>query len=165
MYIEFDSLPAQARVWIYQASRDFTESEVVEISTVLKSFVSQWQAHGADLQASFQIKYNRFIIIGANQDFHAPSGCSIDASVAVIRQIEQHLGISLFERTQIAFKASNGKIQTVPMNQLKEKIAVGEINLDSITFNNLVENVGLLKTKWEVPAKETWLKRYFGVMA
>ncbi len=165
MYIEFDSLPAQARVWIYQASRDFTDSEVLEISTALQNFVSQWQAHGADLQASFQIMYNRFIIIGANQDFHAPSGCSIDASVAVIRQIEEHLSISLFERTQIPFKATNNEIQTIPMSQLKEKIAIGEVNLDSVTFNNLVENIGQLKTKWEVPAKETWLKRYFGVTA
>ncbi|MFT5617956.1 MAG: chemotaxis regulatin CheY-phosphate phosphatase CheZ [Arenicella sp.] len=163
MYIEFDSLPAQARVWIYQSSRDFTNSEVSEISTTVQKFISQWQAHGADLQASFQIMYNRFIIIGANQDFHAPTGCSIDSSVAVIRQIEQHLRISLFERTQIPFKADGGEIQTTPMNELKEQVAKGEINVDSITFNNLVENVGQFKTKWEVPAKETWLKKYFGV--
>jgi len=160
MYIPFEQMPEHARVWIYQSDRQLSTTEVSEISAMLKGFTDNWVAHGKNLKASFQLPYNQFIIIAADQEFHQPTGCSIDASVAIIRQIEQQFGISLFDRMSIAFKQEEA-VKTVKMNEIKKLAGVGTLSNESITFNNLVENVGQLATNWELPAKETWLSRYF----
>lgn len=160
MYIPFEDMPTHARVWIYQIDRQLNDDEATSISQALEKFTSNWQAHGADLKASYQIPYNRFIIIAADQEHHQPSGCSIDASVEVIRHIEQQFNLNLFDRTAIAFKKEAG-IETIRMNEIKSLAKEGLLKSEHITFNNLVENVGQLSSKWEVPASDTWLSRYF----
>lgn len=160
MYIDFDELPNDARLWIYQASRELTSEEIAEAKTLLRNFVDGWQAHQVSLQASFQLAHERFLIIGVNTAHHPPSGCSIDASVAIVRQLEQKFNISFFERMQIPFRL-NQKIDVVPMSQIKQEVAAGRITPDTLTFNNLIDKKEALAHQWEVPAKETWLARYF----
>jgi len=89
MYIPFENLPQESRIWIYQSSRKFSDEKVAEIENELMSFIENWSAHGTSLEASFTIKYNRFIIIAVNQEFHSATGCSIDASVGFIQNLEQ----------------------------------------------------------------------------
>ena len=36
MFVEINSLPDNARVWIYQANRPFSDEEVVKINELLK---------------------------------------------------------------------------------------------------------------------------------
>jgi hypothetical protein len=40
--------------------------------------------HGTSLVSSYQLKYNRFIILAVDQDVQSATGCSIDASVEFI---------------------------------------------------------------------------------
>ena len=67
MFVEFNAISDEARVWIYQANRSFSETELEEIKAKLSNFITQWTAHGSDLQASFEIKYRRFIILAVDQ--------------------------------------------------------------------------------------------------
>ena len=60
MYIPFEQLPPQARIWIYQADREFSEAETLEIQARIKAFVTEWSAHGVALHASGQVLHNRF---------------------------------------------------------------------------------------------------------
>ncbi len=160
MHIPFDQLPEHSRLWIYQAARELNESEVSKAETLLKGFTEQWAAHGQGLKASYQILHQRFLILGVDQQHHEPSGCSIDSSVAVIRELEQAFGTSFFERTLIPFRI-NGQVEVVPMSQIKEKVAQGELSPETPTFNHLVANKAAWEQGWEVPAKDTWLSRYF----
>lgn len=68
MYVPFESLPETARVWIYQSNRSFSAEELLEIETKLRAFVEEWTAHGIGLEASYQIRYNRFIVLALNQE-------------------------------------------------------------------------------------------------
>ena len=68
MYIPFENLPEESRIWIYQSNRKFSDVEIAEIESDLKNFIEDWAAHGTSLEASFIIKYNRFIIIAVNQE-------------------------------------------------------------------------------------------------
>ena len=61
MYIPFENLPEESRIWIYQSNRKFSDDEVTEIENDLKAFVEDWSAHGTSLEASYIIQYNRFI--------------------------------------------------------------------------------------------------------
>ena len=85
MLVDFESLPDESRVWIYQANRSFTEEELEEISKKLDAFIEKWTAHGADLRAGYTIKYKRFLILALDQNSNAATGCSIDAYVNFIQ--------------------------------------------------------------------------------
>ncbi len=160
MYLNFDDMDPKARVWVYQSNRRLSEQEVAVISQNLKNFCEQWAAHGAPLQSSYLVYKNQFVVLTVDEGFNAASGCSIDSSVEIIRQLEQHLGVSFFERTQIAF-INDDEVFLLPMNELKSNISSGRISQNTLTFNNLVKDVGELKESWQVEAGSSWLKRYF----
>ena len=104
MQVPFDKLSDEARVWIYPASRPFSSNECDEITTKLNTFLNQWTAHGASLNAAVTIPYNRFIVIGLDSDFQSPSGCSIDSSVHFIQNIEKSYKIVLLDKMNVTFK-------------------------------------------------------------
>jgi hypothetical protein len=58
MYILFENLPVESRIWIYQSNRKFSDDEIIEIEKDLQSFIDEWMSHGTPLEASFITKYN-----------------------------------------------------------------------------------------------------------
>ena len=104
MYIPFENLPEESKIWIYQSSRKFSDDEVSEIDKDLIEFITNWSAHGISLEASFQIKHNRFIIIAVNQEVQQATGCSIDKSVEFIQSLEQKYSVDLLDKMNVAFK-------------------------------------------------------------
>ena len=160
MYIPFEQLPPQARIWIYQADRELTEPEVSEINKKAERFVTAWTTHGQTLQASAAVFYNRFLVLATDEAVSAPSGCSIDASVNFIRELEQAYGLSFFDRTKLFF-LQNNQPQAVALAELKTKIADGSITKNSLFFDNLVQTTAQLQGEWPKPAGESWLSKYF----
>lgn len=159
MYTPFESLPSTARIWIFQSNRPFTPAEVELLTYRLRVFTDEWNVHGMPLNTSFKIEHNQFIILGADESQQSASGCSIDSSVRVLKEIEQSLGLALFDRNQIAFRKDNAVLM-VPLPRLKENFLNGILNEGTPTFNNLVNTKAQLEKEWLVPAKSTWLKRY-----
>ena len=104
MLVDFNTLPEESRVWIYQANRSFTEQEIEEISNKLNIFIENWAAHGSDLQAGYTVVYKRFIVIGLNQDMNSATGCSIDASVNFIQQLEKDYNVDLMDKMNVSYK-------------------------------------------------------------
>ena len=90
MYVPFDQLPDEARIWIYPSNRKMSDEEVEQIKALMADFLQQWTAHGQNLNAGFELPHNRFIVIGLDQSNAAASGCSIDASVHFIQEIEKN---------------------------------------------------------------------------
>ena len=103
--------------------------------------------------------YDQFIILAADETHETPSGCSIDSSVRVLKSLEQDLGVRLFDRNLIAFK-SDGGIDLIPLQDLKQKFQDGILNQGTLTFNNVVSTKSDLDHAWLAPACKTWLKRY-----
>ncbi len=148
------------RIWIYQGNRQLTEAEQVYILDKLERFTSQWKAHGTPLAAKAEIRYDRFVIIMVNDAVAPPSGCSIDKSVHLLKEIENETGLDLFDRMQIAYRGATG-IVIVPRAKFEQLIATGEVTDDTIVFNNMVTSYPELETKWEVPLRESWHVKVF----
>lgn len=161
MYIPFDLLPVQSRVWIYQSEQPFQPSEESILAAQLKDFCEKWESHQKPLQASFQILYNRFIVLAVNEAFNQASGCSIDKSVRLIQELEQTLQQSLTNRTLVVVENSQKELKTIALKDIPQSIADGTLTPDSLVFNNLVQNIVELRNHWKTPAKNTWLNRYF----
>lgn len=160
MFVPFDQLPEESRIWIYQSDRRFTDEEVAEIAVSLQDFIENWTAHGAGLEASFEIRYNRFIVIAVNQEVQAATGCSIDASVAFIQSLEQKYGVDLLDKMNVTFRTGefiSHKNLTDFRRMAKDKAVTG----NTIVFNNLVNNVAEYRDAWEVPAFDSWHSRFF----
>ncbi|MEI9919503.1 MAG: hypothetical protein WDO14_11950 [Bacteroidota bacterium] len=159
MYVPFETLPDYSRIWIYQANRKLSDKEKKFADEALKDFCERWVAHNQQLKTSFSIEHNQFVILAADEDYHQPSGCSIDSSVRALKELQAELGIDLFDRTKVAFLNEN-EVSSHSLSQLKSVFQSGELTGGTITFNNLVPSVGDLKTGWRIPVEKTWLTKY-----
>ncbi|MCF6212665.1 MAG: ABC transporter ATPase [Flavobacteriaceae bacterium] len=157
MFVPFNTLPETSKLWVYQANNAFSEDQLTIIDALLEKFINQWQRHGADLESSYKIVYNQFIVIAVNDTV---SGCSIDASVHVIQEIEKHFNVELTNKLQVAFR-SDTNINTVSLADFKKYIALNKISKHTIVFNNMVDTIGTFQTQWEVPANQSWHNKYF----
>jgi hypothetical protein len=150
-----------SRVWVYQGDRELTDNEALQIKVLLDNFTTGWTAHNNQLKAKAEIRYNRFIILIVDESQAGASGCSIDKSVHFMQQIEAQFGINLFDRFNLAYRQGS-EVLSAPRSQFEELLKQGNINTDTIVFNNLVQNLAELENKWEVPFKNSWHIQLFG---
>ncbi len=160
MYIPFENLPEESRIWIYQSSRKFSDAEIAEIENELKSFIEDWTAHGTSLEASFITKYNRFIIIAVNQEVQQATGCSIDKSVEFIQSLEQKYKVDLLDKMNVTYRQGEF-ITHKSLLDFKRMAKEKAVSAHTIVFNNLVNTIEEWKESWEVPAEDSWHSRFF----
>lgn len=160
MYIPFDEIDFNARVWVYQANRNLTADEVGTVTETLKAALEGWQAHQQDLLASGKVFLNRFVVLAVDESQELPSGCSIDKSVHWLQEIGTRLGIDFFDRS-VAYLDEMGHIQTLTLPQIKSAVAAEQLTPDTTVFDNLVATKAQWMSRWKVRAGDTWLKRYF----
>ena len=159
MLVDFNILPEESRVWIYQANRSFNEQELEEIHDKLNVFIENWTAHGQDLTSSYDIVYKRFIVIGLNQNLNNATGCSIDASVHFIQQLEKEYSVDLMDKMNVSYKQGEF-IAHKSLLDFKKMAKDKAVSKNTIVFNNLVNNIAEFKENWEVPASESWHSRF-----
>lgn len=159
MYTPYKNLPNNSRVWIYQSNREFTAKEIEFISTKAEEFINSWTRHGDDLKGSFTIKYNQFLVLAVDESFNNVSGCSIDASVHFIQALEKELQLNLMDKMNVTFKNGN-HINLVRLSDFQKFAKEHKITQETIVFNNMVATKEDFENSWEVPAKDSWHKRF-----
>jgi hypothetical protein len=159
MFVDFESLDNSARIWVYQSNREFSANEMVIIKTKVENFLQNWVRHGDDLKASYTIMYNQFIVLAVDENFNNVSGCSIDASVNLIKQLEKEFSIDLTNKLNISFK-DNDNINVVTLADFQKFAKQEKITPKTIVFNNMVTTKGDFNLKWEVEAKDSWHQRF-----
>jgi hypothetical protein len=156
MYLPIEQMPDHSRVWVYQANRSFTASEIQAIENYLAPALTQWAAHGAGLNASFEIRFQQVIVIAVDETVNAASGCSIDASTRWFKEMGAELGIDFFDRSTAV--VDGDEVTLLPLAALK--------NNSLLTPTKQViplqtESLGAYRSGWLQRADTTWLKRYF----
>lgn len=159
MYIPFDQMPDESRVWIYPSNRPFSESEIPLLKELVEQFLTQWTAHNQPLEASYDLPYNRFIILAVNQKNVQASGCSIDASVRFIQQMESQFGLVLLDKMNVTFKQGEF-LAHKPLDEFVKMAKAKSVSGATVVFNNLVDTIADYKQFWEVPAKDSWHQRF-----
>src|ERR1043165_8697790 len=107
MYVDSSLMPADARIWIYQANRKLSEQEISSISDRAKEFLENWTAHDNALRASFQLLYGYFLIIMIDKNYEQASGCSIDKSFHFVQKLEKDFNLTLLDRMLFAYKTKD----------------------------------------------------------
>lgn len=150
-----------SRIWVYQANRELTETEIVKLQPLLNQFAQSWTAHNQQLKAAAQIVFNHFIILLVDESQAGASGCSIDKSVHFMKEVESEFNINLFDRFQTAY-FSGDEIKTANREAFETLLREGKVNSETIVFNNMVSTLADLESKWQVPLKNSWHNRVFG---
>jgi hypothetical protein len=147
-----------SRVWVYQSNRLFSMGEALEIEKMLHVFLQQWHSHGTPVKGAAHLFFGQFVILVADESATGVSGCSTDSSVQLIRDIEKRFGVTMFDRTTLAFVVKD-KVQLLPLSQLSYAVENGFINGDTLYFNNLVQTREELESNWIIPVKQSWLAK------
>lgn len=154
------NISEHSRVWIYQADRVLTAQEMLTIQQKLDAFTAQWLAHGHQLLALGEIRYDQFIILSVDEQQAGATGCSIDKSVKLMLELEIEFKINLFDRFIIAYRDGE-EIKTCNRSEFESLMRTGEVNPDTLVFNNLISTRRALETNWEVPMKNSWHAQVF----
>ena len=160
MYIPFENIPDDGRIWIYQSNRKFSDEEILSIEKKCLDFVENWSAHGTPLEASFITKYNRFIVFVVNQEVQAATGCSIDSSVRFIQDLEKEYSVELLDKMNVTYKTGEF-IAFKTLLEFKQLAKSKSVSENTIVFNNLVNTIEEWQDYWEIPANESWHSRFF----
>ena len=154
----------QSRVWVYQSDRELSDEQVKQALHQLNLFAAEWTAHNHQLKAKAEVRYNRFLILVVDESQAGASGCSIDKSVNFMKRLELQFDINLFDRFNLAYRDGE-KVLSAPRIEFEELIKTRKINANTIVFNNLVQNLQQLESKWEVPFRDSWHVQLFGDLA
>lgn len=160
MYIPFEQLPAHSRVWIYQAERILTEKEIEIVKQRLTRFCEGWNTHGNGMPTSFDIFDQQILILAVDESGLGASGCSIDSSVKVLRELESMLGVNLTDQGKVSVRNSSGDLKVFPALGLKSKVQAGELTLEQEVINPLIRTKADLQQLWQ-PVRNSWLNKYF----
>ncbi|RYY59518.1 MAG: hypothetical protein EOO05_13035 [Chitinophagaceae bacterium] len=163
MNLEYKSLldntfHPSSRVWIYQSNRVFSLGEALSLEQQLDTFAGEWKTHGTPVKAAGYLFFGQFIVLMADETAAGVSGCSTDSSVRFIKELEKQYGVSLFDRTALAFVVKD-RVQVLPLAHLQYSVENGFIGPDTLYFNHTVLDKTELENNWIIPLKNSWLAR------
>jgi len=147
-----------ARVWVYMAERPLTSTEQEELHRSAAAFIRGWTSHNEPLSAGYELRNGTFFVLAVDASRVRPGGCSIDASVHFIRDMEERLHVQFMNRMLFAYESAGG-IRIHRLQDLEQLVASGEIGDETGVFNNLVATRDELEHRWLVPYKDSWQKK------
>ncbi|MBT7135740.1 MAG: ABC transporter ATPase, partial [Polaribacter sp.] len=104
MFIDYNLIPEDAKIWIYPSSRKFYSSEIEEIENKIKNFIENWKSNDDEFKASYKLLYNRFIILFASDENSPLTNPDIDASVTFILGLQEEYQVELLDKMNACFK-------------------------------------------------------------
>jgi hypothetical protein len=153
------ALSPDSKLWVFQCSRQIGQGELATIEKSIREFINSWTAHGAALNAAFEIKYNRFIIIVVDEQNATASGCSIDKLTKFIKDLGALLDVDFLDRMQVAYRNSDNDIQACSLREFEALAQSKIVNESTIVFNNMVTSKRMFDNEWEVPLINSWHNR------
>ena len=151
-------MPGDARVWVYMADRPLSAGEQEELHRAAAHFLEGWTSHNEPLSAGYELRHDLFFILAVDDSRVRPGGCSIDASVHFIREMEERLHVQFMNRMIFAYASAEG-MRVGRLQDLEALAASGEIIDETSICNNLVATRRELEQHWLVPFRDSWQKK------
>jgi len=160
MLVDYASLPETSKVFIYPSSRKFYEKELEELNSFLNDFLKNWKNLEEPLMTSYQIKYNRFIVITTNpKNGNTLNTLTIDVLVQFIIKLQERYNVILLDKMNACFKQGNF-VQYKDLKEFKKLVKNKAVSTKTIVFDNLVQTKADFNEFWEIPITESWYARF-----
>ena len=147
------------RVWIYLSKQPFSTQTEELLKKDVEFFLRDWNAHGKALTSSYEILHNHFIVIKADEEQYAASGCSIDKQFQFIKEAEKRYNLNLLDRLQVAYKNGN-EVKVVHSSKITQLLLENTLNENTIVFNTTLATDEEYKASFEIPLKGSWLSKF-----
>ena len=159
MFVDYDSISEDAKVWIYPSSRKFYDTEIEEIENKIKNFVENWKSEDENFKVSYQFLYKRFIIFFADDELSPVSNLDIDVMVSFILELQSEYEVTLLDKMNVCFKQGEF-VQYKELKELKTLLKNKAVTEKTIVFDNLITNKFDFENYWEIPMEESWYNRF-----
>jgi hypothetical protein len=151
----FDSLPDEARVWVFGSSKALSENESNMLLARVDEFLAQWKAHGDPLTAGRSFSNDRFLTIAVDQDAAHASGCSIDGLFNSLKDLEKKMSTSLLDRSLVYYSDDAG-IHAVHRDEFTSLASDGKVNSETTVFDPTVTTLGEWRARFHSKAANSW---------
>lgn len=153
--VPLDTLPADARTWVFGASRTLSVDESRRLLEEVDPWLARWSAHGMPLTVGRTMMENRFLVVAVDQrDAHA-SGCSIDGLFRHLQELERILDASLVGSARVYWRAAEG-IRSADRSAFAAAAQRGEVGPETRVFDPTVSTLGEWRDGFEKVARESW---------
>ncbi|NOG43662.1 MAG: ABC transporter ATPase [Calditrichaeota bacterium] len=153
-----ESSPGTSRVWVYGFNLLLSPEQKAIVQSKLEEFKSGWQYHGKAVNGDFEIIHDQFVLLTTNDSI---SGCSIDSSVAVFKELKLIHGLDALDQNLIFFRSKRG-VEAVSRPEFQVLVTAGEINENTKVFNLSVSSINEVREgKFEVNFKNSWHSQAF----
>ena len=161
--VSFDSLPDDARVWVFGAANELTAPASDRLLAAVDEFLAQWNAHGSPLRCGREWREGRFLAIGVDQSTAGASGCSIDGLFRTLGRVEPELGTSLLGGGRLYYRGDDGRVNAATRKRFTELAGEGRIGPDTPTFDTSITTASAWRQEFERPVRESWHAQLIGV--
>jgi hypothetical protein len=158
MYVPYNEIANDSRLWVFIANRKFTKEEEVDFKKQLNEFLTSWTAHKLELKTSSEIIDSTVICIAVDESMAGASGCSIDKLHHFIIEFQKASGILLLDRMRVVYRDNSGNLENIKLDTFVEKVKAKKIGKDTMIINAQAIS---LSQPLELKASETWLSKYF----
>jgi len=148
----FPQLPDTSRVWMYVSDRLFDATESNYIQDALSDFTqNKWATHGTKLMASGSVLMNQLVVLAVDEEVMNASGCSIDSSVRLMKQLGSELQVDFFNRLFVLV-SNETEIKRVHIQDLNQYA-------DWKLLNPMVSSLEEVRNRFLIDVKESNLFR------
>lgn len=157
--VDFDTLPATARVWVFGAAAPITGAAREQLLNTVDAHLAQWRAHGVPLLCARAWKDDRFLAIAVDEAATGATGCSIDGMFRVLSSIESQLGTTITGGTNVFWRDASGEVVAADRPAFRAANSAGEVTAETHVFDLTVPSVGEWRNHFERPARDSWHSR------
>ena len=157
MYIPFEKISNKAKAWVYILSKDINNNIAEVLEKYLIKICKTWKSHGSNINSSFVIYRNRFVILFAEEN--TVSGCSIDSTNHSLRKILNQLSIGIDSNSKIGIFINN---KIIFNNRIKivDLIKSKELKLSNKMINTTINNKKDYLNNWVLDIDKSWLNNF-----
>jgi hypothetical protein len=163
--VAFDSLPHDARVWVFAADAALNAGAEAALLREVDVFLAQWNAHGHPLTCARAWRDGRFLAIGVDQSTAGASGCSIDGLFRVLQRLQPALGASLLPGPRVYWRGPDGVVASAVRPEFARLASSGAVSVATPVFDTSLTTAADWRERFERPAGESWHGALLGATA
>ncbi len=151
-------LPGGSRAWIYGARPAPNPDRADRLREATREFLDGWAAHRQALRAGMGWLHGRFLVVAVDESRAPASGCSIDALVDHLREMEEETGLTLLDASTVWYRdPDDDEIRTASRPEFRRLAEAGEVDGDTTVFDLTAERLEEVRSgRWERPASASW---------